>query len=87
MHGKRSDGTGTLNTSGQFVLDRSRMNPKIRFVIEILVLWVLFCLPINLLTIFLSSVAPSYDHEEADQKSAQANEQTYHQIQNASILV
>lgn len=65
----------------------SRMNPKIRFVIEILVLWVLFCLPINLLTIFLSSVAPSYDHELADQKSAQAaNELTFSQFHNATIL-
>ena len=44
------------------IMDRHRMSPKGRFVAESLVLWALLCLPINVLTLFLRSVAPPYDH-------------------------
>ena len=38
------------------------MSLRARFVVETAVLWLLFCLPINLLTLYLQRMAPDYSH-------------------------
>ena len=39
-----------------------KMSLRARFIAETVVLWLLFCLPINLLTLYLQKMAPEYSH-------------------------
>ena len=45
-----------------------------RFALETLAVWAVLCLPINLLTCYMVTVAPDYDHHEAQQQEGNFTE-------------
>lgn len=43
-------------------LKKSRCNPKLKFLAEVLLFWLFTCLPINIVTFYLIMTSPEYHH-------------------------